>query len=98
MSQSLDNFALQFTAMDLASVSSALDIGMNEARAHRMFLAFARATKDGDSPIDIAWAMAQMLNNLISQQEPEKQTDLLRYFIGMVLIVKARLNERKTMQ
>jgi hypothetical protein len=98
MDHSLDNFAVQFTAMDMAAVSAALDMSMNESRAHRMFLAFVRAIKDGDSAIDIAWALAQTLNNLITHQVPEKQTDLLRQFITMVVLVRARSAERESMQ
>ena len=94
--------AIQFTMLDVAAVSQALDMGMNEARSHRMFRAFIRAIeKDGKQPIDVAWALAQALNSLM-RQEPsgEQATFLLRSFITMVALVEARLREqeRETLQ
>jgi hypothetical protein len=88
------NYAVQFTAMDFASVAAALDVAMNEERAHRMFIGFGRAIKKGDPAIDVAWALAKMLNNLISEQPDDEQTDLLRTFISMVLLVQIRSEQR----
>jgi hypothetical protein len=95
----IQDYAVQFTAWDVAAVSAALDMGMNEARSHRIFRGFSRAIKDGDAAIDIGWALAQMLNNLILQQPDQKQTELLRTFITMVLLAQQRMQQqRETMQ
>lgn len=89
--------AIQFTMLDVAAVSQALDIGMNEVRSHRMYRAFVRAIeKDGKQPIDVAWALAQTLNGLIRQGHTEGDgTLLLRSFITMVALVEARLREQE---
>jgi hypothetical protein len=88
--------AIQFTPLDLASVNLALDSTLNEARSRRLFTAFMKATRGGDNPIDLAWALAQALHNVICQQAADEQTELLRTFIAMVLLVGARHREQET--
>lgn len=89
-------YAVQFTAIDIAAIAEALDRHMNEARAQRIFRGFLRAVKADDQAIDIAWALAQFFENLISNQpDGTKGTDLLRSFISMVLIVKSYQERRE---
>lgn len=86
--------AVQFTPVDIVEVAAMLDKKMDEARAEYLFRQWSKLVKPNEQLVDITWAMAQMLSNvLITIKNPDDATFILRTFITMTFLASAEQRE-----
>lgn len=85
---------ITFTSVDFGSVEFLLQTQMTEARVHRIFQHIMRGLRESDDPVDIGWALAQAVSNLVLQADGgDAQTMVFRNFLTMVMMVGARRKE-----
>ena len=74
------------TPVDVASTIALLDETIDETAARQLFERWTDAVHGDTSRIDLMWAAAQLVSNLLPPGEDARTAETLRMFLTMLLL------------